>query len=278
MSEFGNPQILKKILKCSTLSDWWHYNNTSRVILKKTWYFYSIGLQGRCIVVSAKLFLVPLKSMATNQCVLHPVFQICYAGGRWSCEEDQCGAWWHWADLQSGFQCAVWVVGFLNQTTNSHCKSCTNKAQYRPLQTFSFSQTQMQKSHDISFPQFCQKQNCDVINAHNYDMNGDPKELRSCSVCWSLGVNKLTTESNNDVFCLVHSVGYFVCVLWKYPSTCDEWYKECGLFLDQHLYAQYTIYPAYTQICLQPCFCWSPSHNKDFAVAPHTEMYFHNFF
>lgn len=127
----------------------------------------------------------------------------------------------------------------------------------------------MQKSHDISFPQFCQKQNCDVINAHNYDMNGDPKELRSCSVCWSLGVNKLTTESNNDVFCLVHSVGYFVCVLWKYPSTCDEWYKECGLFLDQHLYAQYTVYPAYTQICLKPCFCWSPSHNKDFSVAPH---------
>lgn len=38
-----------------------------------------------------------------NQCVIYPVFQIFHAGGRWSREEDQCGARWHRPDLQPGF-------------------------------------------------------------------------------------------------------------------------------------------------------------------------------
>lgn len=56
------------------------------------------------------LKLVDLKFIAINPCVLHIVFQIFYVGGRWSCEEDQCGAWWHRADLQPGFQHFVWSV------------------------------------------------------------------------------------------------------------------------------------------------------------------------
>lgn len=56
------------------------------------------------------LKLVDMKFIAINRCVLHIVFQIFYVGGRWSCEEDQCGAWWHWADLQPGFQHSVWSV------------------------------------------------------------------------------------------------------------------------------------------------------------------------
>lgn len=32
------------------------------------------------------------------------LFQIFYVGGRRSCKEAQCGARWHRADLQPGFQ------------------------------------------------------------------------------------------------------------------------------------------------------------------------------
>ena len=101
--------------------------------LKLNLFFTSVALDW----VSVWLSQSHLKFIAISQFVLHPVFQIFYVGGGWSCEEDQCGAWWHRADLQPGFQYSLWAVGFFTAyytqlLTFSYCKSCTNKAQVQP--------------------------------------------------------------------------------------------------------------------------------------------------